>query len=120
MHNMDSRVEPPSPSLGALLTTTPFASACALNAALFFSGAGGRATLLPLLASERFAFGPAETGAAFAGMALATGGTARRPRARRLRARRILAIIRTSRVRTTTASPAPRRDRPSRRRVGRV
>lgn len=72
MHNMDSRVEPPSPSLGALLTTTPFASACALNAALFFSGAGGRATLLPLLASERFAFGPAETGAAFAGMALAS------------------------------------------------
>ena len=65
-------VEPPSPSLGALLTTTPFASACALNAALFFSGAGGRATLLPLLASERFAFGPAETGAAFAGMALAS------------------------------------------------
>ena len=61
-------VEPPSPSLGALLTTTPFASACALNAALFFSGAGGRATLLPLLASERFAFGPAETGAAFAGI----------------------------------------------------
>ena len=46
MHNMDSRVEPPSPSLGALRTTTPFASACALNAALFFSGAGGRATLL--------------------------------------------------------------------------
>ena len=65
-------VEPPSPSLGALLTTTPFASACALNAALFFSGAGGRATLLPLLASERFEYGPAETGAAFAGMALAS------------------------------------------------
>lgn len=53
----------------SLLSSRDFWAVSGLNAALFFSGAGGRATLLPLLAAQEFGYTPAGLGAMFSGMA---------------------------------------------------
>lgn len=53
----------------ALLSRRDFLAVSGLNAALFFSGAGGRATLLPLLAIQEHGYTPAGLGALFTAMA---------------------------------------------------
>ena len=53
----------------ALLHSKDFWAVSGLNTALFFSGAGGRATLLPLLAVQDFGYSPAGLGAIFTAMA---------------------------------------------------
>lgn len=52
-----------------LLRRRDFLAVSGLNAALFFSGAGGRATLLPLLAVQEHGYTPAGLGALFTAMA---------------------------------------------------
>ena len=52
-----------------LLCRRDFLAVSGLNAALFFSGAGGRATLLPLLAVQEHGYTPAGLGALFTAMA---------------------------------------------------
>ena len=52
-----------------LLRRRDFLAVSGLNAALFFSGAGGRATLLPLLAVQEHRYTPAGLGALFTAMA---------------------------------------------------
>jgi hypothetical protein len=55
----------------ALLHSKDFWAVSGLNTALFFSGAGGRTTLLPLLAVHNFGYSPAGLGAIFtAGLSL--------------------------------------------------
>lgn len=55
--------------LRTLLHSKDFWAVSGLNTALFFSGAGGRATLLPLLAVHDFGYSPAGLGAIFSAMA---------------------------------------------------
>ena len=45
-------------AMGRLVKSMDFWAVCGLNAALFFSGAGGRGTLLPILAYQNFGFTP--------------------------------------------------------------
>ena len=52
------------------LARRDFFAASGVNAALFFSGSGGRATLVPLLAASTHGFDVAEIGALFSAMAL--------------------------------------------------
>ena len=52
-----------------LLCRRDFLAVSGLNAVLFFSGAGGRATLLPLLAVQEHGYTPAGLGALFTAMA---------------------------------------------------
>ena len=56
-------------SLRETLRRRDFLAVSGLNAALFFSGAGGRATLLPLLAVQEHGYTPAGLGALFTAMA---------------------------------------------------
>lgn len=57
-------------AMGRLVKSVDFWSVCSLNAALFFSGAGGRGTLLPILAYHTFGFTPDALGALFSAMAM--------------------------------------------------
>ena len=57
-------------AMGRLVKSVDFWSVCGLNAALFFSGAGGRGTLLPILAYQSFGFTPDALGALFSAMAV--------------------------------------------------
>ena len=52
-----------------LLSSKDFLAVSGLNAALFFSGAGGRATLLPLVAATEHGYTPHGVGLMFAAMA---------------------------------------------------
>ena len=58
-----------SEQMRVLFTSKDFWAVSGLNAALFFSGAGGRATLLPLLAVSDFGYSPSGLGAIFTAMA---------------------------------------------------
>ena len=57
-------------AMGRLVKSVDFWSVCGLNTALFFSGAGGRGTLLPILAYQSFGFTPDALGALFSAMAV--------------------------------------------------
>jgi len=57
-------------AMGRLVKSMDFWAVCGLNAALFFSGAGGRGTLLPILAYQNFGFTPESLGALFSAMAV--------------------------------------------------
>ena len=57
-------------AMGRLVKSKDFWAVCGLNSALFFSGAGGRGTLLPILAYQSFGFTPESLGALFSAMAV--------------------------------------------------
>ena len=57
-------------AMGRLVKSVDFWAVCGLNSALFFSGAGGRGTLLPILAYQTFGFTPESLGALFSAMAV--------------------------------------------------
>ena len=57
-------------AMGRLVKSPDFWAVCGLNSALFFSGAGGRGTLLPILAYQTFGFTPESLGALFSAMAV--------------------------------------------------
>ena len=67
--NEDRGGENAETSLRETLRRRDFLAVSGLNAALFFSGAGGRATLLPLLAVQEHGYTPAGLGALFTAMA---------------------------------------------------
>ena len=65
----DAHADADARSTLSLFSSRDFLAVSGLNAALFFSGAGGRATLLPLLAAQEFGYTPAALGVMFSGMA---------------------------------------------------
>ena len=60
----------PDRELGRLIKRKDFWSVCFLNGALFFSGAGVRGTVLPIVAINSFSFDPSQLGFLFSGMAI--------------------------------------------------